>query len=863
MPDVRICPKCQHQNRTEARFCSQCGNSLAGVPLSSPAPLQPPPRPQVEGMRWRPRPGELAARVEPRDLPAANRDTLIVEENTLAVVLRDGVVVGQQGPGLYKVQDVASGFLGLGRRPEMTAILLDSGEIPVEFNLNDLWTVDPLRLNATCRLVVQISDAQRFIGNVLKDRPTFAVTDLRQLLFPDVFDAAQAYVGDHSMEQLEAERNQRREDFAVDVQERLRDFFSQTGLAFKRVQMFDLRHPRIDAMRGEEEELFLGPADFDLDQRRFEQKYARKQAEQRGVDRNRELDLNAQRQDFAHRKRLFDLTTEEELHKLAQEETGAAQFEQRAQVWDRMRRAVQQDKLNAATTEEAWAKFVAEADTRKLLREDELKQFRDSLRWGDEDRQKARAHTIVLAELFSQYERKAAELSEQHKYDQAKLQNELASQRTAILGKLELRQAEVEASMRLDAAERARQQATTAAERQAATEAADHARAELAKAEAARREQERAEYEHKATIDSAALARQRAERTADVKTDIDIQTQKADANSTVVLQQAKTADAIARLQRQREQEEDEADLALAARSLAMLKENQAAKQRMAREDEEEKRRIAREDELRRQDAALAAEKARLDAAVTAEQARHTMDMARTAQQQQHEISRMKTMNELSVEALIAMSDVQQGQILAELKRTEQFKGMSEDQLLILVAERNPAVAQALQVKLQAAADGKLQTAEAAKWQALADERTKYEAELRKQMEAQQAAQLKGAQESAAREAQAMREAADRAERMAKEAAERQERSNSEALRVVGDVARTYAQHQPAPAAGPTVIMTPGGAPGGGTTVLGGAAGAATGGSGAASGEVQVCPNCRVKMPVGEKFCANCGHQFFG
>ena len=619
MREFKIClnPNCQHENRPVARFCSQCGQPLANKPVAhNPAPRPQAPRPQIEEMYWRRRPGEIAARVEKSDMLESASGTLVVEEGTLAVLLRDGKIVDEQGPGIYPLQ--SGGNRGWwGPQTKMTAILIDSGEISLEFALNELWTIDPLRLNATCLLALRIGHPQPFIVNVLKTQPTYTVVDLRQHIFPELREAAQSYVGSHSLEQLEAERSNRRDDFAVDVQERLRPLFAQSGIVFERVQMFDLRHPHIDRVRGKEEELFLGPVELELDSRLNAQFFEREQAEQR----KREL------------------------------------------------------------------------------------------------------------------------------------------------------------------------------ERQAASQTAESA-------------------------------------------------------SKIALQVAQTADEVARIERRREQEENDADLALAAKAMAMLKENQAAKQKLARDDEEEKRRITREDELRRQEAAVALE-----------QARHAMTLAREEQKQQHELSRMKTMNELSIEALIAMSDVQQGQILAELKRTEQFKGMSEDHLLILVAERNPEVARALQIKLQAVADGSVQAAEAAKWQLLAEERTKYEAELRRQMEMQQAAQLKSTQESAVRESQTLRDAADRAERIAQAAAERQERSNSEALRIVGDVAKTYAQYSPQTPSpqlpGPTMIWTPG------MPVVAGPLPAVAGAvTGTASTEVQVCPKCRVKMPVGEKFCSNCGHQFF-
>ena len=501
MPEIKICPQCHLENRAEARFCSQCGRSLSAI-TATPAPS--PARPTIESVRWQPRPGEIAARIQHRDLPVEQGGNLIVEDNTLAVILRNGVVDGQQGPGLYQLQSLARRFPGFGYQPEIAVVLIDSGELSLEFNLNDLWTLDPLRLSATCRLAFQAGDAQRFIRSVLKERLTFTMSDLRQLLYPELYDAAQVYVGSHSIEQLEGERKLQRDDFGVDVQERLRDLFEQSGITFKRVQMLDLRHPRIDAIRGQEEELFLGPAEFDVQQRLAAHAFDRRRAGLAADDRERGLELDRLRQEFAHRQRLFEVATAEEVHKIAQEEAAAAQHEQRAQVWDRMRRAVQQDKINEATTQAEWEKFVADVDQRKLLREDELKQFRDTLRWSDEDRQKERAHLIAMAELQSQYERQAAELTAKLKHDRAALQAELTLQRETTLGGLEVRASEVEAQLRVDDLERVRQARADQAQRDAQAQAAQHARDEQTKAAEFQRTQDEAAAQ--------APARRRAQR---------------------------------------------------------------------------------------------------------------------------------------------------------------------------------------------------------------------------------------------------------------------------------------------------------------------------------------------------------------
>jgi hypothetical protein len=72
---------------------------------------------------------------------------------------------------------------------------------------------------------------------------------------------------------------------------------------------------------------------------------------------------------------------------------------------------------------------------------------------------------------------------------------------------------------------------------------------------------------------------------------------------------------------------------------------------------------------------------------------------------------------------------------------------------------------------------------------------------------------------------------------------------SEALRAQAEVARAFAQGQTRE---PTVIFPAGGGAGIPTFVS----------DGRVSGEVQVCPRCRVKSSVGTKYCTNCGQAFY-
>ncbi|MCA9106344.1 MAG: hypothetical protein KDA83_13010 [Planctomycetales bacterium] len=74
-----------------------------------------------------------------------------------------------------------------------------------------------------------------------------------------------------------------------------------------------------------------------------------------------------------------------------------------------------------------------------------------------------------------------------------------------------------------------------------------------------------------------------------------------------------------------------------------------------------------------------------------EQARH-----------QHEMDRARTFNELTPEALIAMSPENQAALLADLRKTETLKDMDEGQIMALFAKDSPEIAKALGEKFSAA-----------------------------------------------------------------------------------------------------------------------------------------------------------------
>jgi hypothetical protein len=176
-----------------------------------------------------------------------------------------------------------------------------------------------------------------------------------------------------------------------------------------------------------------------------------------------------------------------------------------------------------------------------------------------------------------------------------------------------------------------------------------------------------------------------------------------------------------------------------------------------------------------------------------------------------EMERLQQLGEMSVEALISVTDAQQAQMLVELKETEALAGMTEEQILARAAEHSPEVARAFQEKFRALS---------------AEQRT----EMYERMLADREA-------ASGQLAEALREAA-----------QMQQETAFRAMETQRDISVAYAQS----GGESPVIVTPGAS---GAGVVTSAAGT--------TGRAMVCPRCHLESPVGVKYCQNCGYEFFG
>jgi RNA polymerase subunit RPABC4/transcription elongation factor Spt4 len=173
-----------------------------------------------------------------------------------------------------------------------------------------------------------------------------------------------------------------------------------------------------------------------------------------------------------------------------------------------------------------------------------------------------------------------------------------------------------------------------------------------------------------------------------------------------------------------------------------------------------------------------------------------------------------------LEKIRALSEAEQARLAADLKKTEVFKGMSEDQILALMAKDSPHVAAAIAERAKAQA------------QAHAATSTEMKALYEKILLDKESQRLSEAD----RLERVMARAMEAVERMAGGSTDRERRQKEEIQSVMSQGMDRMAD----------VAVAKAGASG----------------SVAAQAADVVCPNCHRQVPAGSKFCDNCGHQFF-
>ena len=778
------CPYCGAKVAANAKYCPDCGREITSLR-----------EPAIARNVWRAGLDEFAVRIEAEQLKGKLFKDIEVQPGQQVLLLVDGrVAEKRKGPGKHSVKSFLDWMMTAGRGRHVTALVIKGEPIPLEFALSKLHTKDDYEINGRVVVAIQLENAARFVSTLMQGQDAFTLADLRRYLFDQVWDATNDVTRRQKLAELAeglALRDQINSAIAMHLEQTLAD----TGLAVRQVQTARFAHPRYDAVTKTWENIRLNRAEVDAD-----------------------ITLTKEQKEAELRKRkmLFEAETAGEDQTTAEQRQKARIFEERAQVWERMRQAVNSERMNEIRSEEDFADFLAEIDKKKVLRQEEMEAFKEAYAQRKEDRHAARAQLAYLAQLERDYERKRAELAQRTDLTMEEMAAALKieQQKLADAGLLDEKRWDNEMAEMLREADRAEWKRTEKMKWE------DFERERENAADRHRRELEKAQALHEAEV---LAIRTDAELTdAQKRARVDVELARFEKQKREIKRAIEQADFDEKMRQrgiveEQEQKEILNDLTIARQSQEMMAENKRRKEQIRLDAEQREREIARLDELERQTAAhdLAMEKERLG-------------LEAEAQKQAHELAMLQARAEMSAEALISLSGPEQARVLADIKQTEALKDLSDEQVYAMMAAKSPQVAAALAERFKAMQD---------------------QPDVAEEIKALYERMLENIQKDKERDAELRARTEQRYQDMFNKALDSQRDG------MVGIAQAT--SHQPQQSQGPTVIFGPGGGLGAvGPQVIN------PGAAGVVGGEVQICPKCHARMAVGTKFCTNCGYKFF-
>lgn len=417
------CPNCGTQNPRDAKFCKQCNTPLGGgkrtcgvCGTANPSdarfcqecgrPMDEAETPQIVNDRWATTEQDFAVRVETNDLPGLLKKGINVEAGTNAMLLENGANVGVVPPGSYLLDSFSQRFGNFfrgGMPKSLTALLVKVVPTDLVFDLQGLFTKDPLSVGVSVTLQVEVEEPGKFLVNMLRGRERMSVQTLQAYLEPEVEAVANRWLRTHTIDELTDDFSLSAK-FELALEEALRQSFSQSGLRFLQVRALKVNLEVLDRINNKKSE------------------YA--------------LLVSEDEADLQGRTPLYAVRHELDLQELARETASFEVEERKMALYQRMRLAVNSDKMDEVRTDADLRKFFDDMHWQEILDEKEREEILQA--WAEEKKDHDRARRLLDAKLDGEvafeinriesnliHQRKLTELNNRNDLSKAEKEHEL------------------------------------------------------------------------------------------------------------------------------------------------------------------------------------------------------------------------------------------------------------------------------------------------------------------------------------------------------------------------------------------------------------------------------------------------------
>lgn len=252
------CPRCAHRNAGGAGYCAACGITL-GAPRNAPVLVE---------NRWVAGPDELAVFFGVKALSGLFVKTLRVPATARAYILQ-GSQATEVPQGEYEIEGFFTRLNHLLRDSHAEILITRTNALPVEFDFDDLETVEHLVVAARFSVSLRVENVPAFARHFMTMPGVVGSAQLRELLAPAVRQLAAEFVASQSLREM-AQNRDLRPQFDERLQGALRMLLASYGLGVAGVETLALRHEKFDANRARIGTLWLA-----ADERRVQMEHAR------------------------------------------------------------------------------------------------------------------------------------------------------------------------------------------------------------------------------------------------------------------------------------------------------------------------------------------------------------------------------------------------------------------------------------------------------------------------------------------------------------------------------------------------------------------------------------------------------------
>ena len=350
----------------------------------------------------------LVRRLGPGQMQGLLNKTLLIEEGQSALLLIGGRLDITLGPGKHSMGNILSS-----RTRDTTVALLRTADIPLEVSVARLLTSDPLPLSLDFRLVVKIDEPMRFVNNLASSVEAYTTQSLAAAIYPPVRSGCEEFIGSRSVRQLGAGQNTGA-DLSMALAANLDQQLSRWGLRIISPQAVNIQCEAWDEVTQSRTNYFIAASDG--------------HAELEG------------------RKRLFDVMQDSQIQTLAEETLEVVGVEQRLSLWERMRNAVVAKSQGEVRSQTELEDLARDADSDRVLKDDEHQVLVRTLAEGQDDHEKSRAFLLRRVEAEREFDLQKLDLGHRFGLSRERFSLEVANARQDMEDRweLELRRVDLE-----------------------------------------------------------------------------------------------------------------------------------------------------------------------------------------------------------------------------------------------------------------------------------------------------------------------------------------------------------------------------------------------------------------------------------